>query len=153
MDQPILYKNLNETLVREALVSDLGPTLSNGFRPHILAAFEQVEQAAKESKNPRKIKQSANKAFAELQMDWVDYSAKTMLEWSERHPELGAPKESQQDSELKSLNKRDDDADDRYGGFWEFAIKTVVLTGFIGVMLHIFAAISAIFSTLRFRVR
>jgi hypothetical protein len=147
-------RDLNETVVRDALVSDLGPALSDGFRPHILTAFEKVEKATKVSKNPRKIRESAKMAFEELQLNWIAHSAKTMDEWSERHPDLaeslGKPSlQYQKGSELIPLRKR------RvvFGGFggggvWDMMMKTIITWEFIGILFSVFAMIGALFSGL-----
>jgi hypothetical protein len=147
-------KELNETLIRDALISDLGSALSNGFRPHILTAFEKVEEATKVSKNPRKIREAAKMAFEELQLNWIQHSAQTMDEWSERHPDLaeslGKPTLQQKGSDLIPLSKR------RivFGGFggsggvWDMMMKTIITWEFIGILFSVFAMIGALFGAI-----
>ena len=138
-------KDLNETMIKDALVSDLGPELSHGFRPQFLWAFEKGDEATRVSKNPRNIRESARKAFEELQMEWMDHSAKTMAEWAERQPDLAATMgKPSLGSDLVPLDKRRFMVGG-FGGVWDVMMKTIITWEFMEILFAVFAMIGALF--------
>ncbi len=146
-------KDSNVTIFRDAIMNDLGPALSNGFRPSILSAFEKVETKTKETKNVRQIHLAAKEAFDQLKVEWMDHSASTMAAWAERHPDLakslpmtlpsGSP------ATLSSSNENSVALSKRrfvvggFGGFWDFMIKTIITWEFLEILFSIFTIAAA----------